>query len=761
MSCALSSLSMQANPRLNSPGNDPPMRIPCIPCIPCIPFLRLVPLCLLLFAPLTQAITLTNAGWKIEIDPATLATSATLPSGEVLPISSPGATEATGQLKKEASSASWQFGADTVVRAQLKDTILSVQFTRTTPGQIQWPATPSGARGLILPIHEGYYVPANDKDWRAALAGDYSGINTTEDLSLPVLGMDYGKQVLSVLFANPFNNSLSFTPDAKGIGFAVNHSFTELDTKRPYEVQIALNGPDWLAPAKQYRQWLQARGEFVPLTTKLAQAKDGERLIGASHIYVWGERLFVAQDVKNWPALQKAIPPDWIAGGEGWIHDAAKKALEASDLSSKPHLQDMLVNALNQTLTRLVPGNEAKQIEQRKQLAMKTLGAALNPPDSWGDSNSGKMIHQLQAAGLSKLWIGLPQWTAGFASPEGIREARKAGYLIGPYDSYDTALPEGNDNPSWLSAQLGADAFQRCGIVLANGKHKTGFGGKGVYTNPACVRPLMEKRVPEIQAVSHYNSWFIDVDGTGMVFDDYDPAKRTSQAQDAKNRIAAMAWIAKTQGIIVGSEVGGAVANSSIAFAHGMQTSGFGWKDPDMRKDKSSPYYLGAWFPHDEPGFFFKTSSIKPLYQALYFDPAKRLPLFQAAFHDSVITTHHWTVDSLKFKETRVTTELLQQLYNVPPLLNMSLGTASKRIPYLLRLDAFFRPLHERLYERALTGFRWLTPEGQVQETQFSDGTRIIANFGDKVWPGKNQHVAAHSALATLPDGKTMRFQSN
>ena len=424
--------------------------------------------------------------------------------------------------------------------------------------------------------------PTNDKGWRKVLAEEYKGIDTTESLSLPVAGLDFGKNILSILFVNPFNNELTFTPDSKGISLTASHSFTKLDASRPYEIQITLNEADWLAPAKQYRQWLRARGEFVPLKAKLAAAKDGERLIGASHIYLWGDRLIVPQDVKDWKVLQQAIPNDWIKG-------EAREALRDPHLATNTYLQEMLINALNQVLIHIEPGDTVKQFERRKQIAINTVGKALKPADSWGDTNSSKMVSTLHDAGLSKLWLGLPQWTAGFSSPKGVNAARKAGYLIGPYDSYDTALPNGNNNPSWLSAQLGQDAFLRCGIMLKNGERKTGFQRSGVYTNPTCVRPLMEKRISELQAINHYNSWFIDVDGTGMVFDDYDPTKPTSQAQDAKNRIAAMTWIAKSQGIIVGSEVGGAVVNSSVTFAHGMQTSGFGWGDADMRKNKTSP----------------------------------------------------------------------------------------------------------------------------------------------------------------------------
>ncbi|MCW7760354.1 glycoside hydrolase [Photorhabdus luminescens] len=717
--------------------------------------MRLIPVCFLIITPLAHALTLSNTHWQIEIDPQTLSTRAILPSGQVFPLSLAQPSKHVVQLEQDDSNinAQWQWNGDTYVNARLHGDTLIMSFKRTATGQLQWPVLPSGAKTLLLPLHEGYAIPAQDKDWRQVLPNEYSGINTTEDLSLPVAGFDYGSHVISVLFANPFNNALTFTPDDNGIGMTTTHQFTRLDPTQPYEVQIALNDADWLSPAKQYRKWLQARGEFVPLKSKLAAAKDGNRLIGASHVYLWGERLIVPQDVKEWRVLQKLIPASWLKG------EAAKAARDAN-LARNTYLQRVLIDSINDTLIQMAPGEDITQFEKRREIVSNTLGRALNPPETWGDSNSPKMIDLLQKAGLGKLWLGLPQWTAGFASPAGINAAKKAGYLIGPYDSYDTALPDDNINPSWLSAQLGQAAFLRCGIMLENGKRKAGFQGEGVYTNPTCVRPLMEQRIPHIQAINHYNSWFLDVDGTGMVFDDYDPSKPTSQAQDAKNRIEGMAWIAQSQGVVVGSEVGGAVSNASVTFAHGMQTTGFGWHDVDMRKKQNSPYFLGKWYPDYQPAFFFKTSSIKPHYQKLYFNPRTRLPLFQAAFHDSVVTTHHWTIDSLKFKETRVVTELMQQLYNVPPLLNLSLDTAGKRINYLKSLDAFFRPLHQKLYDQALTGFRWLNADGSVQETLFADGTRIIANFSQQPVSLENREIAAFSTLAVLPDGKTVRFQS-
>lgn len=69
------------------------------------------------------------------------------------------------------------------------------------------------------------------------------------------------------------------------------------------------------------------------------------------------------------------------------------------------------------------------------------------------------------------------------------------------------------------------------------------------------------------------------------------------------------------------------------------------------------------------------------------------------------------------------------------------------------------RPLHQRLYNQPLTGFRWLDKKGEVQQSEFADGTRLIANFGP-VTELAGITLAAQSVLALLPDGKQLQFVS-
>lgn len=77
----------------------------------------------------------------------------------------------------------------------------------------------------------------------------------------------------------------------------------------------------------------------------------------------------------------------------------------------------------------------------------------------------------------------------------------------------------------------------------------------------------------------------------------------------------------------------------------------------------------------------FKQAKLKQPYLTVVFDPRWRLPMYQAVFHDTIISTHHWTFDNLKFPEVQVTRELLSQLYNTAPLYNLSRSTLHQRLP--------------------------------------------------------------------------------
>ncbi|MBT2916999.1 glycoside hydrolase, partial [Vibrio anguillarum] len=136
-------------------------------------------------------------------------------------------------------------------------------------------------------------------------------------------------------------------------------------------------------------------------------------------------------------------------------------------------------------------------------------------------------------------------------------QAKQAGYLVGVYDSYNTAIAKGI-NDGWLTAQLPDAMRKQCAIENADGKKQKGFRGNGFYLNPACQLGFVQQRIEAILKYGRFNSLFLDVDGTGMAREDYSyqegQGMKESAMLEAFNQ--RMRWIANEQNVVLGSEDG-------------------------------------------------------------------------------------------------------------------------------------------------------------------------------------------------------------
>ncbi|TVT91625.1 glycoside hydrolase [Pseudomonas sp. RGB] len=700
--------------------------------------------CLLLSPRLFAGTVLENALWRVELDPATLALRVT-PAGEAAVQASSGvAAHAVTDVQADAGQATWQWDSGAYhLTARLEQRDLELTINAREPGPLALLRQPAEAmgKGLIWPLAEGHYVPAGNTLWKAFLL-EQGEVNTTQDLSLPLWGVDHGRFTLNWLLTNPYNNRLAWQADGNGLALLASHEFTALQPTAPMTLRLHLGDADPLAGAKRYRQWLVEQGRYEPLADKLRQTPEAEKLLGASHVYLWGNDLLGPQDVRDWPLLVKVLRGHEL---KGLLDKETTQVLTQAgtlDRYQKTVLLRGLNAAMNKKARQTWQASDEPDMRQlaegygalRHELATAFAGALTDSPATWGSTLSAKTLKSLQDAGLKRLLLTLGEgWEGGLWHPEAIQAGVNAGYLMAPYDSYETALSI-TENPDWTTAHLGTKAYRNCAIVLKDGKLKTGFQQSGHYTDPRCVRPLLEARVKAVQAKAGFNAWFLDAYATSMVFDSYRDGAPMTQAQNAEGNIDASRWLNTVLKLPAGSEDGNAVTAQGILFAHGMQTPVIGWGDREMTQDKQSPYYVGNWYPPEQPTVFFKPVPLNEPFRSVYFDPTMRLPLYQAVFHGSVITTHHWLFDSLKLSNVRAENELTQLLYNVPPLYHLSAATLKERLPVIQHQDRFFRPLHQRLATQAMTGFRWLTADRQVQQTTFADGTRLVANFaaGDK-----------------------------
>ena len=383
----------------------------------------------------------------------------------------------------------------------------------------------------------------------------------------------------------------------------------------------------------------------------------------------------------------------------------------------------------------------------------------LRHPDEWGDGLSVKLLERFAKNGLDRLWLGADSWQDGFRHPAAVAKAKELGYLVGPYDSYHS-IHHPDEKTTWETAQFDLSLYERGAIVNIDGRKSKGFKQKGHHLSPLVAQPYVERRVNGIvaQMPTAFNSWFIDCDAYGELFDDYAPSHPATQLDDMNARLARMAWIRDTHDMVIGSEGGSAYAAATIHFAHGMMSPVIGWGDPDM-KDKNSPYYIGGYWPPEAPAVHVKQVPLKERYFYLYYDPRFRLPLYQIVFHDSVVTTHHWGYSSLKFKNAVETVAFLELLYNVPPLYHLNTARFSKHKDWIKRHYAFFSPLHREIGGQPMTDFEWLTEDKLVQRTVFADTVEIFANFGTESFAGKDVVVLGRSVLARwIETGKIELF---
>lgn len=714
---------------------------------------------------------LENNHWQIDVQPETLAIQVTLKYDTIAP--APRIQVSEGLEPRRVSNVlvgtdrlswAWNEGAYQVA-VELHDKDLQVRITALEPSEmlfLQQPAAAMG-QGLTLPLAEGSYVPHGDARWQNFLTHQMNNLDTTQDLSLPLWGMDYGTFSLHWLITNPYNNRLVFKAQDSRIAIAARHEFTSLAPGAPLTFMLHLGSADPTSGAQRYRQWLFDAGQYQSLSSKITELPAAAKLLGAGHAYLWGDGLIGIKDVESWPALLTLLnsaAPLAIAM-RAKMNLEAITALKSNGRAMTHYQRRVLVNAFNDALNAEarstwqihIPDNAvlASAYGELRAKVQKLFGKALaNDPAAWGDTLSLQTLEKLQAAGLGPLWLGLGAgWEGGLWHPEVIARAIADGHLIGPYDSYETALPIGTQ-PDWATAHLGEYALLHCALLNRDGKPVPGFQKSGVYTNPQCMKGLLEERVKAVQAKTGFNSWFLDVYGAGMLFDDYRTTASMTMAQNAAANTDVAGWFGK-QHWVVGTESGNATTATGWLFAHGQQTPVFGWGDKVL-SDPASPGFLGSWYPGHQPAIFFKPVTLGEPYRSLYFAAPSRLPLYQTVFHGSLISSHHWSYDNLKLTNVAVQNHLAQLLYNVAPMFHLSNETLDRRLPAIQQMNSFFRPLHERLGTQTMTAFRWLSEDRQLQETRFEDGTRMVANFTDQEQVIDENVFPPHSVIALNPD---------
>lgn len=198
---------------------------------------------------------LQNSLWRVQIDPATLAVQVTPTNSAAVQTSSGVEAHKVSNLVQRGNHLDWHWddGAWSL-SVDLDERDLSFSISARDPAELDFLRQPGTAmgKGLIWPLAEGHYVPRGDPVWQAFLLNQ-GPLNSTQDLSLPLWGVEHEGFSLNWLLGNPYNNQLLFSADGDTLALAVRHQFTPLAPSTPLTFSLYLGESDPLAGARRYR----------------------------------------------------------------------------------------------------------------------------------------------------------------------------------------------------------------------------------------------------------------------------------------------------------------------------------------------------------------------------------------------------------------------------------------------------------------------------------------------------------------------------
>lgn len=712
-----------------------------------------------------------------EIIPETFSLSVQNENNSIA-VSQPVQKREVTQLEKNNTETIWEYPNEKIsVSVQPKKEYLHVTITSKTAedNEFQWPNI--SGESYYMPFGEGKRIPASDEIWSNYLKGNE--FDVLEQLSMPFWASVSGEYAVLYIMENPYRSSFIFSEE-NDISFSLLHQYPEIDKEKSCSFRIYLTDNNPVSVAKIYREYVMEQGNFVTLEEKAEDTPNIRKLYGAPQIYLWGDNLISPKNI-HWSvfknslnsnilnyikklASQKEIGAEFLQtieniSNQDYIGQYQKEVI-CRFLSEQLKENDFYNSQIfskqdNYMKTLLQKGlenlDDSSLIQLNKHALAVNLPEVFQPVDEWMNENTVDLIKEWKDFGIERAWIGLNSWEQAYAKPELVETAVKEGYLIAPYDSYHSIHEPGKEQ--WITAKFqDTSLYETAVISKKNGEKEKGFQNVGRKLNPVLSMPSVKQRVNEIlQSNIPFNSWFIDCDATGEIYDDYSPEHKTTQQEDLKARLERMKYI-KEQNMVIGSEGGNDFAADVIAFAHGIELKSFSWMDEDMKSNKESEYYIGKYYnpTGGVAEHFSKRIPIKEEYYNIFVNPKYDLPLYKLVYNDSVITSYHWDWSTFKIIGAVQNRMLREILYNIPPLYHLDSEEWEKYKKEISEHTKVWSQFSRQAVLQEMTDFRYLTEDGFVQMSEYGKNIFVIANFADTAYLYKTEEIPAHSLLLKM-----------
>ena len=678
---------------------------------------------------------------KYEVNPETFAISV-INKDKYVPVSNPIKHRKVEDFSQNGAETKWTYPEDDVevsVKSQAGYVEVNITSNTDADNEFEWPKI--SGETYFLPFGEGKRVPSKDSVWANYLSGQE--FEVIEQLSMPFWASVQNDYSVMFILENSFRNTLKFD-NKDEISFSLNHSYPQIDKNKQNKFRIYVTENNPTSVAKIYRDYVIEKGDFVTLEEKAKKNPNIKKLYGAPHIYLAGELLISPEDI-NWKEFRIALKQQdfrSILLSDLNVENNAEIENIINEISTQDYVSQYQKNSICKYLSEVFKTEDKNEI-------VKKFPKVFSPVKSWIDNETVGLIKDLKKSGIDKAWIGLHSWKQAFAKPELTKTAIDSGYLAATYDSYHSIHKNGE--AKWITADFkDTSLYENATVTNKNGEKVSGFKGVGRKLNPTLSLPSVKERMESILSPEiKFNSWFIDCDATGEIYDDYSKEHITTQQQDLAARLDRMNYIKDKYNMVIGSEGGNDFAASSIAFAHGIELRTFSWMDEDMSKNKDSKYYMGKYYSATGgvPEHFAKRVPIKEDLYKIFVDTKYDIPLYKLVYNDSVITTYHWDWSTFKIIGAEKNRMLREVLYNVPPLYHLDKEQWQLYKEDIVKHNEFWSKFSKDVITKEMTDFKNLSEDGSVQMCKYGDDIFVVANFGETKYNYEGQDIMPQTLL--------------
>lgn len=708
-----------------------------------------------------------------QTDPETFALDILI-DGAVIPVSKPMEGRKAENYSEDGGETKWSYAEDkTDISITAQDGYLAVNILSKTDEdhEFSWPSV--SGQTYYMPYGEGKRIPADDPVWRDFFS--QQELDILAEFSMPFWAVAEDDYAVVYILENPYRSTLHFSDDGP-LTFTLNHQYPAIDEEKENSFRIYVTENKPASIAKIYRDYVKEKGKFVTLEEKEKDNPNIKKLYGAPHIYLFGENLLSPEDV-NWQAFRSSLDTDimkYILEYTSKLDAGEDMAAVMKEISAQDYISDYQKNAVCRFLSQVLKEkdffdknlfssqdaimeqtlqegkqDEASVIQINKHALAANLPDVFSAVDTWMNAGTVDIISDLKKSGIDQAWIGLNSWEQAFGKTELTKAIVEEGYLAGTYDSYHSIHKPGEEQ--WITAAFSDETlYEEATVSGKDGEKIYGFQNVGRMLNPTLSIPAVEQRMKDINSTGvEFNSWFIDCDATGEIFDDYSKEHTTTQQQDLKARLERMKLIRDDYNMVIGSEGGNDFAASTIAFAHGIEMKTFSWRDDDMKKNKESEYYIGKWYNPlgGVPEHFAKRVPVKQELSEIFVNQKYDIPLFKLVYNDSVITSYHWDWSTFKIIGEVKDRMLREVLYNVPPLYTLDDVQWEQYKSDIVNHTKVWSAFSKEVINKEMTDFQNLKEDGTVQMCKYGEDISVTANFSDESFSYNGEDIPAHALL--------------